>query len=814
MKAKKALSLVMVMLLLAALLPANVFADEPEETTWYSLMQDTAVLSEGVNTANAHIVHFGGKKWFVIGYDGEGTLTQEGVLTLFSVGNFGEPKYVISTAQNGGGDNSYSPSTLRSEILKLFNGFSAAEQAAIIERTLEGGNVYFGQDGFDKDKIFGSSVTDPVWALTYGDAEGLNSTLRMADPAHPDWISGQWWLCSPADIKVDAMMVKPNGTIQTGGGQVNFERGMRCAFYLTMDSILFVSPATDGKLSGEGEDALTEVAAVTEVSEWKLTLKDESRTDFKVEQCVVSDEETGIVTIPYSGAVADENEYISALIMSESGQIKYYGRLAPAEEEGTVTVNISGKLESTDKLYLFNEHYQANSQSDYASDLIPVTLPGPGHNFEWQIDKEATCTEAGEKHEVCTVCGATRSEGTVIDMLEHSWEWVIDKESVCGESGIKHEECSSCHEKRNEETIIEPSVQHNFVWITDVWPTCTETGTMHEECLRCGFKRSEGTPVDPIGHDWDAPFYFWTDDYSEVTATRVCLNSEMHTETETVTTTSEVTKEPTATQDGERTYTAVFQNPAFGTQTKTETIPATGEDPQPQPQPGDDPVYYTILFAVNGGSAIDSLQVEEGKTIQRPADPTKDGYTFTGWFTDAACVNAFDFSQAITESMILYAGWKENDPAVLVYYTIYGSSYGSWTQGSGYDYTILVNRNVDDENCFSHYQETLIDGNKVTVSAKSGSTIITFSADTLGKLSVGQHTVTVRFDDGEVEATLTIIAGSSPSPTDSGSNRNPQTGDEAHTLLWLTMMLLSLIGMAGIILYGKSEPYQNSSYNK
>ena len=54
-----------------------------------------------------------------------------------------------------------------------------------------------------------------------------------------------------------------------------------------------------------------------------------------------------------------------------------------------------------------------------------------------------------------------------------------------------------------------------------------------------------------------------------MTATRICATDAEHVETETVQTTSEVTKEATCEEAGETTYTAVFQNAAFATQTKT-----------------------------------------------------------------------------------------------------------------------------------------------------------------------------------------------------------------------------------------------------
>ncbi|MBQ3376437.1 MAG: cell wall-binding repeat-containing protein [Erysipelotrichaceae bacterium] len=71
------------------------------------------------------------------------------------------------------------------------------------------------------------------------------------------------------------------------------------------------------------------------------------------------------------------------------------------------------------------------------------------------------------------------------------------------------------------------------------------------------------------GHDWNEPTYSWTDDYSSVTATRTCRHDVTHVETETVNTTSAVTKQPTCTEKGETTYTAVFTNSAFTKQTKT-----------------------------------------------------------------------------------------------------------------------------------------------------------------------------------------------------------------------------------------------------
>lgn len=74
--------------------------------------------------------------------------------------------------------------------------------------------------------------------------------------------------------------------------------------------------------------------------------------------------------------------------------------------------------------------------------------------------------------------------------------------------------------------------------------------------------------------------YTWAEDYSEVTATASCDNNPEHVVTETVKTTSKVTKPATCTDKGETTYTAEFENEVFETQTKVvKNIDRTGHKP-------------------------------------------------------------------------------------------------------------------------------------------------------------------------------------------------------------------------------------------
>ena len=73
-------------------------------------------------------------------------------------------------------------------------------------------------------------------------------------------------------------------------------------------------------------------------------------------------------------------------------------------------------------------------------------------------------------------------------------------------------------------------------------------------------------------------------------------------------------------------------------------------------------VKFTVTFNVQGhGTAPESVEVDEGGKITKPTDPSAQGYTFGGWFKEAACTNAWDFANdTVTANVTLYAKWTEN----------------------------------------------------------------------------------------------------------------------------------------------------------
>ena len=68
---------------------------------------------------------------------------------------------------------------------------------------------------------------------------------------------------------------------------------------------------------------------------------------------------------------------------------------------------------------------------------------------------------------------------------------------------------------------------------------------------------------------------------------------------------------------------------------------------------------YTVTFNTNGGSNVESQKVKYGADADEPDDPTLDGYSFDGWYSDSGFSKAYDFSTEVMANITLYAKWTE-----------------------------------------------------------------------------------------------------------------------------------------------------------
>ena len=110
-----------------------------------------------------------------------------------------------------------------------------------------------------------------------------------------------------------------------------------------------------------------------------------------------------------------------------------------------------------------------------------------------------------------------------------------------------------------------------------------------------------------------------------------------------------------------------------------------------------EPITCTVTFDLQDhGTMTTATQTDipTGETVDKPTDPTEDGWTFGGWYEDAACSNAYDFSSAVHSSFTLYAKWTEN--SLPAQYTVkFNANGGSGTMNDATDvsgdYTLPAN---------------------------------------------------------------------------------------------------------------------------
>lgn len=382
---KRILSPLLTLCMLFCLVPTGVFAEGETATGSAAIQLGTDALSKNVNTATAPTVYFGQDHennpgaWRVIDYDGNSAAGIAGNMTLLAANNMGLSKF--------GASNAYADSALKEAIDALADKLTAKETDAVEKRTLASGNY----DEENTDGVAGSAVSNAVfWPLSSKEANAVNNDLRVVDPEHPGWASSYWWLRSPDEDYSTAFVAGRGEVRYYGGYSTSKEFGVRPAFDLNLDSVLFASAAVGGKPDG----GLQPVSPNYTGNEWKLTLYDSKRNDFSRTTWEVSaSTKGGTVEISYTDAKTGANEYISALIFDDVGNVIYYGRsnASLTEKDGTAQLTIpAGFAEGTYTLKVFNEQYNGDRKTDLASGFADVTL-----TVEKRVDEQFTLAPGG-----------------------------------------------------------------------------------------------------------------------------------------------------------------------------------------------------------------------------------------------------------------------------------------------------------------------------------------------------------------------------------------------------------------------------------
>ena len=202
----------------------------------------------------------------------------------------------------------------------------------------------------------------------------------------------------------------------------------------------------------------------------------------------------------------------------------------------------------------------------------------------------ATCLEAGKSVYTASFKSdtfKTQTKTEKLNPLDHDWgkaeytwsekdgDWSCTAKRIC---------------KRDASHVDEQTVKAT---VETTPATCTEAGKSVYTAAFDGdaFETQVKTEkIAALDHDWAEPEYSWSqkDGAWYCTAKRVCKRDASHVEKETVKAAYEVTTPATTEKEGEGTYTATFENEAFETQTKTESIDKLPVKPQEPAKPKDD----------------------------------------------------------------------------------------------------------------------------------------------------------------------------------------------------------------------------------
>ena len=280
--------------------------------------------------------------------------------------------------------------------------FSAGEGSGIIKAAVDNSVRYNYHKGFaagpeTADKIFLLSCADVdesnnVQALgkKYGFVDSGSRKAELTDYGVSQGVSsitegnkkyGPWWLRSPGSKVTLALYVTNDGYLYNSSvddGAI----GLRPAFHLNLESLLFTSPAVGGKQDGLTASLYKQsyVSDDKERDEHKLTLA--TNTYKLVSADVTSGKITAAasVDVAYSGASTGAGYHLAAVITSGDRSL-YYGRIksleTAADAAGAVTFVIPEYREG-EEVYIFVEGRNNNGdcKTDFAS--VPICIAGSG----------------------------------------------------------------------------------------------------------------------------------------------------------------------------------------------------------------------------------------------------------------------------------------------------------------------------------------------------------------------------------------------------------------------------------------------------
>lgn len=205
--------------------------------------------------------------------------------------------------------------------------------------------------------------------------------------------------------------------------------------------------------------------------------------------------------------------------------------------------------------------------------------------------------------------------------------------------------------------------------------------------------------------------------------------------------------------------------------------------------------YYTVTFMLDENTVYDTQRVREGRTVEQPENPTKEGYSFGGWYLDGAVV-AYDFTAPVENDITLTARWLANPVTITLmegqnistYQTEYGATLNEET----------LNKVIEAERPYETVTGWWIDSGYDT--EYDFTTVVTGDMTLYYRCQGKEYTVTFVIADAQPEAVTDAYGTPVTLPTST---------DDAYTWTWYEdeaftkpVTILSIPG-GGLTLYGQ-----------
>ena len=812
------LSLTLVFSAILTVLPAPAFAAENAS----EISLDAGVIAKN------DTVWFGPVQWRVLSPSTDATLPVSGTGNVLLI-----PNHLMQDSgvyfKKDDSSNQWAGSDAQAWCTNLYNGWPEKEKAAVKATSVTETNdktsadgTYFYLGGYYNNKYYSAASLNAEHFFFLSAQEADTYFNNDADRrGYSEYLTRfrWWWLRSPL-----AGSVNRAGNVDSDGwvtdAYVDAGIGARPAFNLNLPSVLFVSAAEGGKsiAAESGESSGAEGAGVYKIpsgskTEWKLTLKNSSRSGFTSSATSLSGAPGGIINIPYSGAKTDTNEYVSILICDKTEVAQYYGSYKISAASGTADFVLpSGLSMGNYTVKLFNEQRNGSHESDYASDFvsIPLKVGKPvltitannktyKYNGQNQGPGDIAYEDPTEIAELFTVTGLQGSDTLTSVILDGQGKDVGDYDLVPSNAVVGNASGSYDIRYVNGTLTVDPR---------------TVTVTARDQTIDEGESILSGTEWADLagavsGHSLSAVTLTAADGRIVPSAAKIQNAAE-----EDVTKNYDISYQPgilTLRRKISQTVTFKVVNGSWDdgtTEDKTVTlsglegdtlklaanqIPAVGSKPADTYKTGGwdvtpsteteitgnttytytyaakDSISRTVTFKVVNGSWNDgttedqtvTLSGLEGDTLklaenQIPAVGSKpaDTYKAGGW-------DATPSTEAEITGNTTYTYTYE---AVISYTTTSGDGQEYRINSNG-DLIFTIKRSINDDLTFGSFLRSALDGQILGTGdyeTAQGSLIFTLKASKVNTLALGTHTLTFTFSDGTASAAFIVkpVAGS------------------------------------------------------